>query len=75
MLTPDQAEAFGYAMHWDCHGLLFSAFNAMEQAAAGFTKEHGWQFGFDTIPLRQRCDDMVGVPDLLEIERQTVERA
>jgi methylisocitrate lyase len=75
MLTPDQAEAFGYAMHWDCHGLLFSAFAAMEQAAESFTKEHGWQFGFDTIALRQRCDEMAGVPRLLAIERETVERS
>lgn len=73
MLTPDEAEAFGYAMHWDCHGLLFSAFAAMESASAAFTRAGGWQFGFDTIAVRQRCDELVGVQRLLEIERETVE--
>jgi 2-methylisocitrate lyase-like PEP mutase family enzyme len=73
MLTPNQAEEMGYAVHWDCHGLLFSGFEAMERAAASFTRENGWNFGFDTAPVRTLCDEVVGVPRLLEIEKQTVE--
>jgi methylisocitrate lyase len=72
ILTPQQANSFGYSMLVDAHVLLFAAFDAMVAAARLYSVEQGWQLG-DAIGTRQHIEDVLELRSLYEIESATVE--
>jgi methylisocitrate lyase len=74
VLTPLQAQEFGYAALGDGHVLFFAAFAAMEARAAGYSFEKSWPDIGDEMTIRNRVEKVLNLEEAYEVEAKTVEK-
>lgn len=74
ILSVDQAQAMGYRALLDAHTLLFAGFDAMESAARLLAADEEPEQPIDAIAVRRRIEQVLRVPELIDVEAATVER-
>ncbi len=74
VLTPRQAQEFGYAGLGDGHVLFFAAFVGMEARATGYSFENSWPDIGDEIAIRNRIEKVKNLQEAYDVEADTVEK-